>query len=181
MLTRTSAFAKGSSAWQARTREPAIRATCSAPFLDALDQARSRWGDTLRRSRPGLHPNLVGAGRLASWPWPRCQEGPAPRVSMEPPNEHPVVRWLAGAPFFAVGRGAWPPPQNTAAASGLTSSWGRPSWGQPSSGPEQSWQRWSSSVQVSWPSTSPRCSKTYLLESDRHESTGPCANSYQIF
>ena len=23
--------------------------------------------------------------------------------------------------------------------------------------------------------------KTYLLESDRHESTGPCANSYQIF
>jgi hypothetical protein len=24
-------------------------------------------------------------------------------------------------------------------------------------------------------------SKTYLFESDRHESTGPCANSYQIF
>ena len=139
---------------------------------------------TMGRHTPSISPPIrsefLGAGCLATWPWPRCQEEPAPHVTFKPPNEHPVVRQLAGAPCLTAGRGPRPPPQRAAAADDLTSSWGQPSWGQPSSRREQPSQGQLSSEQL-WPFSSPRCSKTYLLESDRHESTGPCANSYQIF
>jgi len=137
----------------------------------------------MRRHAPSMSPQIIsesfGAGRLASWPWPRCQEEPAPRVLMKPPLEHPVVRQLAGAPMLIGARGL-AAAARAAAASGLTSSWRQASWGQASWQREQPSQRGLSSVQL-WPFASPRCSKTYLLESDRHESTGPCANSYQIF
>ncbi len=71
----------------------------------------------------------------------------------------------------------------------LTSSWARPSWARPSQArpsqvrPSQARpsQGLYSQAQISSPpSVLPR-SKTYSLASDRHESTGPCANSYQIF
>jgi hypothetical protein len=75
----------GDASQNPETSHPGNIKNALRPFSEAFDLTWSQ----LRRHTPSISPQMIsetlGAGCLASWHWPRCQEDPAPRVVIKTP------------------------------------------------------------------------------------------------
>ena len=122
MLTRTSSFAKGISARAGRMHR-------QHEAFSIESRSRSVRRDDAVVDLPRSIELLLKSGisEVGSWIG-RIAEKPDSTRFHEPLFEHPVVHQLAGVPMLVAWQSKRPPPRVAAAAIGLTSSWGRPSW-----------------------------------------------------